>query len=76
MSDNQTFWLVWNPNGRAPSCRHWSEAEARIEAERLSGCSPGSKFYVLRATTVSCIEIVRPPVTTMVLVDDISDVVS
>jgi hypothetical protein len=41
------FYLVWNPNGRAPSRRHPSRAAASLEAERLARANPGQEFYVL-----------------------------
>lgn len=43
------FWLVWNPQGRAPTYQHPSEELARKEADRLSLLNPGQKFYVMEA---------------------------
>lgn len=43
------FWVIWNPAGGTPSDRHYSEASAIREAERLAGRSPGETFIVLRS---------------------------
>lgn len=43
------FWMVWNPQGRAPTARHATEALAETEAGRLARLCPGSVFIVLRA---------------------------
>lgn len=43
------FWLVWNPSGRAPSCKHWSEDAAITEAESLAKSNPNYAFIVLEA---------------------------
>lgn len=42
-----TFWVVWNPSGRAPTYRHPSEERATAEAERLARTNPGETFVVL-----------------------------
>lgn len=47
----RVFWTVWNERGRAPTVKHWTEAAALTEAERLARHVPGAVFYVLRATT-------------------------
>ena len=44
---NEQFWLVWNPNGHAPTFQHTHPESARIEAERLSRMNPGQRFHVL-----------------------------
>lgn len=44
-----TFWLVWNPKGRAPTHRHASEASATDEAERLARVNRGETFVVLES---------------------------
>lgn len=45
-----TFWLVWNPAGGAPTFQHNTEESARTEASRLARSNPGLKFYVLAST--------------------------
>lgn len=45
MKDN--FWMVWDPQGRAPTYKHGSFMEARAEAARLAGRNPGHDFHVL-----------------------------
>lgn len=46
------FWMVWNPQGRAPAYQHLSRDTAKAEAERLAGVAPGQLFFVLHA--VAC----------------------
>jgi hypothetical protein len=43
------FWLVWNPQGHAPTFRHPNVQAAKKEAERLAAINPGQKFHVLEA---------------------------
>lgn len=62
-----TFWMVWNPNGSAPTVCHKSEALAQGEANRLARQHPGQNFYVLQAIT----ETVKNDVVTRRL--DVSD---
>ena len=45
----QEFWLVWNPGGQNPTCRHGSKESAEDEAERLARTNPTYRFYVLKA---------------------------
>jgi hypothetical protein len=48
-----TFFMVWNPNGRAPTYKHESYKAAVTEAERLSRLCPGESFYVLQAVSIT-----------------------
>lgn len=43
------FWMVWSPQGRAPTVRHSSRELAEKEADRLARTGAASVFYVLRA---------------------------
>ncbi len=43
------FWMVWSPQGLAPTARHSSRELAEKEADRLARTSAASVFYVLRA---------------------------
>lgn len=43
----QGFWMVWNPQGRAPTFKHQSAESASREAERLARLMPGTEFHVL-----------------------------
>lgn len=49
MSSEQKIWLVWNPNGRAPTCKHESKSSAKREAERLATLNVEQEFYVVEA---------------------------
>ncbi len=46
---SETFWLVWSPQGHAPTVPHATEGAAQCEAERLAASNPGKEFYTLRA---------------------------
>ena len=46
-NQRKTFWMVLG-NG-TPTFRHYSEQQARIEAERLARMNPGSAFTVLES---------------------------
>lgn len=41
------FWLVWNPDGRAPTYKHHSVENAKAEAKRLAISNPGQEFFVM-----------------------------
>jgi len=43
------FWMVWNPNGRAPTHKHTSRRSAVAESERLARLVPGDEFHVLES---------------------------
>lgn len=53
-TDYQPFWVVWNPAGRTPTFKHYDQAEAVREAERLATANPGQKFIVLESKTLIC----------------------
>lgn len=48
-TEQEPFWIVWNPQGRNPTHRHGSEFSALQEAERLARLNPGQVFIALRA---------------------------
>lgn len=52
MSDSP-FWMVWNPNGHAPTYAHHTKAAAVAEAERLARGNRGQTFFVLQALSKS-----------------------
>lgn len=43
------FWMVWNPNGHAPTFKHSSHESATAEAEHLARTNPERTFIVLEA---------------------------
>jgi hypothetical protein len=43
------FWMVWSPQGRAPTVKHQSKESAKAEARRLAVVAPGDDFFVLKA---------------------------
>lgn len=45
----ERFWMVWSPQGRTPSHKHFSREEADDEAKRLSRVTPSQEFFVLKA---------------------------
>lgn len=45
----EPFWMVWNPENRAPRFKHETGQAALIEAERLAKENPGQEFVVLQA---------------------------
>lgn len=47
--DEEQFWMVWSPQGRAPTKVHQTLGSATNEAERLARNNPGNQFYVLQA---------------------------
>lgn len=48
-TDETPFWMVWNPQGHAPTHKHPTALAAKAEAERLARTNPGAKFIVLQA---------------------------
>ena len=42
-----SFFVVWNPERKAPIHRHSTIAHAQAEAERLARMAPGQTFIVL-----------------------------
>ena len=45
----EKFWLVWNPDGRAPTHKHYSFVDAKAEAKRLARNNPDQDFHVMEA---------------------------
>lgn len=43
------FWMVYSPQGHAPTYKHWSRESADTEAVRLAKMNPGRQFFVLKA---------------------------
>lgn len=49
MKEVYQFWMVWSPQGNAPTCKHGNFAGAVEEARRLALKRPGREFYVLHS---------------------------
>jgi hypothetical protein len=46
---NSKIWVVYNPQGRAPTFTHISYKSAKTEARRLASCNPDQRFYVMES---------------------------
>lgn len=49
MKEAIKFWLIWNEKDRVPRKKHFSENDARIEAERLAVEHAPATFVVLES---------------------------
>jgi len=49
MNENEAFWMVWSPQGRAPTHKHPTLDAAKKEAMRLAAENPGRDFVVLQS---------------------------
>ena len=49
VNEQYKFWMVWSPQGRAPSVKHALYVTATKEAERLASLYPAQEFFVLEA---------------------------
>lgn len=47
--EQDTFFMVWNPNGHPPKVHHGDRELAEREARRLATLHPGQRFVVLMA---------------------------
>jgi hypothetical protein len=43
------FWMVWREGSGGCRHRHFSKADALLEAQRLAAIHPNQPFYVLKA---------------------------
>lgn len=48
-TERQAFWMVWNPQGHAPTKDHGTKDSAEREAERLARLNRGQRFIVLQS---------------------------
>jgi len=48
------FWMIYSPQGSAPTAMHLTRWDADMEAERLAEANPGREFYVLKAVNGRC----------------------
>lgn len=60
MSDKKnSFWLIWNPQGDAPTRQHQTRHSATVEAERLARLNRGRRFIVLQSVGECVVDDVR-----------------
>lgn len=52
-ADLRPFWMLWAPSGRAPTRKHYTEAEAYREAERLVGLGVHPLFVLRSESRIS-----------------------
>lgn len=67
--DEPDFWMVWSPQGRAPTVKHGTAHGAMEEAKRLARNVRGAQFYVLHAVAKATIP--EPPVHVTKLAHDL-----
>lgn len=53
---DESFFMVWNPNGRPPMYRHMTRNAAITEAERLARENTGAQFFVLQAIEMRMVD--------------------
>ena len=58
--DRKKFWMCMVDEARSPTMKHWSESEARAEAERLSRQTEQDVF-ILEATEFVRLKKPEPP---------------
>lgn len=71
MTHEQTryrFWMVWREGSPTTKFRHYTRANAEIEAERLARQCPGETFYVLKSVAALASE--PQPVKKLKLIKD------
>lgn len=56
MDESTEFWMVWSPQGTAPTAKHDTEGSAIREAERLARAHPARQFYVLQAVHLRVVD--------------------
>lgn len=49
METERKFWMVWAPQGHAPTKKHQTREAAEAEAERLATMHIGQSFFVLKS---------------------------
>lgn len=59
ITNQQAFWLVWQPETGKPNVKHDTFAEAQTEAERLARNNRGKRFYVLQAIAHAVVDEVK-----------------
>lgn len=67
----RAFWVVWNPNGCKPVCKHDSEDSATRESERLAQQHPGQMFFVLQAIALRTVDSMQRVTLVPGAVDDV-----
>ena len=57
--ERPAFWMVWNPQGHAPTKDHGTKASAEREAERLARLNRGQRFIVLQSVSERVVDDVQ-----------------
>ena len=57
--NESTFWMVWNPQGHAPTAKHLRREHAIAEAERLARQCRGQTFIVLESMCARVVDDMR-----------------
>lgn len=53
------FWMVWNPQGHAPTRDHATRQSAEREADRLARVNRGQRFIVLQSVSERVVDDVQ-----------------
>lgn len=61
---DRKYWMVNNPEGGSPTAKHYTKAEATIEARRLASRNVGKQFNVLEVREGYIVEVPDPKVVT------------
>ena len=58
-AERPAFWLVWNPQGHAPTRDHATRQSAEREADRLARLNRGQRFIVLQSVSERVVDDVQ-----------------
>ena len=56
MQNGEPFWLVWSPDGGAPTHKHATLESAAGEAERLARRNSGQTFIVMESVSAVVVD--------------------
>ena len=58
-AERPAFWMVWNPQGHAPTKDHLTRQSAEREADRLARLNRGQRFIVLQSVSERVVDDVQ-----------------